>query len=54
MIDFAPHDGNTQAFARVKTWAAWLKRHHAASTGIWVRFFKKHTGTATITARAAA
>lgn len=49
MTDFAPHAANTKAFPRVKAWATWLKRHHAASTGIWVRFFKKHSGRTTIT-----
>jgi uncharacterized protein YdeI (YjbR/CyaY-like superfamily) len=37
------------AFPRAKAWAAWLKRHHATSTAIWIRYFKKASGTATIT-----
>ena len=39
--DFAPHDGNTRAFATGKSWGTWLAKHHATSTGIWVRLFKK-------------
>ena len=29
-------------------WAAWLKRHHASSTGVWLRIAKKGAPTASI------
>ena len=33
-----------QAFATPKAWAAWLKREHAHSQGLWIRFYKKASG----------
>lgn len=27
-----------------KQWRAWLEKHHAASPGAWVVFYKVHTG----------
>lgn len=32
-----------------KAWRAWLQRHHASSTGIWLVYAKKHTGIPTLT-----
>jgi uncharacterized protein YdeI (YjbR/CyaY-like superfamily) len=29
-------------------WRAWLKKHHASSTGIWLVFHKQHTGVKSI------
>ena len=29
-------------------WAAWLKRHHASSTGVWLRIAKKGAATTSI------
>lgn len=29
-------------------WRVWLQKHHAASTGIWLVFAKKHTGLPTL------
>lgn len=48
MTDFAPHDGNTKAFPRATAWATWIKRNHAVSDGLWLRFFRKHSEVATI------
>lgn len=31
-------------FASRAPWRAWLKKHHASSTGVWVRLNKKHVG----------
>lgn len=28
-------------FASQKAWAAWLRKHHQSSTGVWLRFAKK-------------
>src|SRR5262245_36262789 len=28
---------------------AWLKKHHASSTGMWVRIYKKDSGVASVT-----
>jgi len=27
-----------------KAWRAWLEKHHATSTGVWLVYAKKHTG----------
>jgi uncharacterized protein YdeI (YjbR/CyaY-like superfamily) len=29
-------------------WRNWLSRHHASSPGVWVLFYKKHTGVKSI------
>ncbi len=34
---------------RGQDWAAWLKKNHAASPGIWMRFYKKDAGAVSIT-----
>jgi uncharacterized protein YdeI (YjbR/CyaY-like superfamily) len=31
-------------FASAKEWRAWLSAHHADSSGVWLRFFKKDSG----------
>jgi uncharacterized protein YdeI (YjbR/CyaY-like superfamily) len=36
-------------FATPKAWAAWLRKHHASSTGIWVRIAKKGTPDPSVT-----
>jgi uncharacterized protein YdeI (YjbR/CyaY-like superfamily) len=43
----APTRATTRTFASAAAWGAWLARHHASSTGLWLRFFKKHTGKQT-------
>jgi len=35
-------------FATQPEWEAWLDEHHAASTGVWLRFAKKGSGASTI------
>jgi uncharacterized protein YdeI (YjbR/CyaY-like superfamily) len=37
-----------KAFATAKAWEAWLAKHHAVSTGLWVRFHKKSSGHPTV------
>ena len=37
------------AFESQKRWKGWLAKNHAKSPGIWLRFFKKDSGTATVT-----
>ena len=32
-----------------KAWRAWLEKHHASSSGVWVVYAKKHTGIPTLT-----
>lgn len=32
-----------------KEWRAWLEKHHASSSGIWLVFHKAHTGVTSIT-----
>ncbi|HTB22909.1 MAG TPA: YdeI/OmpD-associated family protein [bacterium] len=44
----APDGGAVVPFPAAKAWAAWLKRNHAGSQGIWIRFFKKGSGVASI------
>ena len=36
-------------FTTAKAFGGWLKKNHAASTGIWIQFFKKGSGVKTIT-----
>jgi uncharacterized protein YdeI (YjbR/CyaY-like superfamily) len=31
-----------------RQWRAWLTKHHRSSPGVWLVFFKAHTGTASI------
>jgi uncharacterized protein YdeI (YjbR/CyaY-like superfamily) len=35
--------GRVQPKSR-KAWRAWLQKHHASSSGVWLVFAKKHTG----------
>ncbi len=37
------------SFERPEAWREWLEKHHAQSAGVWVQFFKKHSGIPTIT-----
>ncbi len=37
------------AFASSKEWRTWLDKNHASSNGIWLRFYKKGSGIATVT-----
>lgn len=32
-----------------KAWAAWLKKNHGKSPGVWLRFAKKHAGSSSVT-----
>lgn len=36
------------SFTTLASWEKWLGRNHAKSTGLWVRFFKKHSGKKSI------
>jgi uncharacterized protein YdeI (YjbR/CyaY-like superfamily) len=40
----APTPATTRTFASPAAWRRWLARHHASSSGLWLRFFKKATG----------
>lgn len=44
----APKASEIQAFSGPQAWAAWLKRQHAKSDGVWIRFYRKASGVATI------
>ena len=46
---FAPTRANTRAFKTPAAWAKWLAAHHATTDGVWVRFYKKDSGVASIT-----
>jgi len=47
--DFAPHAGNVRAFRTQQAWRAWLRKNHARSSGLWIKFFKKASGVQSIT-----
>ncbi len=36
-------------FATARKWQQWLSRHHGQTDGVWLQFFKKDSGTRTIT-----
>ncbi len=36
------------AFPTSETWSQWLAKNHSLSSGIWLRFFKKASGVASI------
>jgi len=36
------------AFASPKQWERWLLKNHAKSDGVWLRFYKKASGVATV------
>jgi len=40
---------STQSFETAREWRSWLRKHHAAPDGIWLRFFKKASGVKSIT-----
>jgi uncharacterized protein YdeI (YjbR/CyaY-like superfamily) len=40
----APKDADFIAFPCERDWALWLSKNHTASTGVWLRFFKKACG----------
>jgi uncharacterized protein YdeI (YjbR/CyaY-like superfamily) len=31
-----------------RVWRKWLEKHHASSSGIWLMYYKKHTGQPTV------
>jgi uncharacterized protein YdeI (YjbR/CyaY-like superfamily) len=37
------------AFAQPREWAAWLSSNHASSPGVWLKLFKKASGTRSVT-----
>ncbi|MGB6874462.1 MAG: YdeI/OmpD-associated family protein [Candidatus Acidiferrales bacterium] len=37
------------SFSSADKWEHWLDKHHATSDGIWLRFFKKDSGVASVT-----
>jgi uncharacterized protein YdeI (YjbR/CyaY-like superfamily) len=39
----------TLAFQAQKDWRRWLAKNHSISNGIWLRFFKKGSGTKSVT-----
>jgi len=42
-------DLDTRAFASAAEWEAWLREHHAAAPGVWIRFAKRGSGVPTVT-----
>jgi uncharacterized protein YdeI (YjbR/CyaY-like superfamily) len=45
----APSRAGVKAFKTPEAWSKWLAAHHAQADGVWLRFFKKDSGVATIT-----
>jgi uncharacterized protein YdeI (YjbR/CyaY-like superfamily) len=41
-------DYEIMAFASAKEWEDWLGHNHAKAKGVWLRFFKKASGTASV------
>ncbi len=41
--------GEMLEFRSMAEWEAWLGKNHAASTGVWIRFFKKGSGSKGVT-----
>src|SRR3954471_16793349 len=37
------------AFSTAEEWEAWLEREHASSSGAWLQFAKKASGTPSVT-----
>ncbi len=37
------------SFSTAKKWREWLAKNHSKSTGIWLRIYKKDSGTETVT-----
>jgi uncharacterized protein YdeI (YjbR/CyaY-like superfamily) len=42
-------DLETIAFASAEEWEAWLREHHDAAPGVWIRFAKKGSGVESVT-----
>ena len=42
-------DAEIHVFSSVAEWHAWLKKHHAKNTGVWLRIGKKNSGLVTVT-----
>ncbi len=38
----------TKTFETAQEWRTWLTKHHAASSGVWIRIFKKGYGIKTV------
>jgi uncharacterized protein YdeI (YjbR/CyaY-like superfamily) len=38
----------TLDFRNRQQWRTWLGKHHASSPGVWLSFYKKHTGIKSI------
>src|SRR5215468_6971753 len=36
------------SFRNRQQWRAWLAKHHASSAGVWLVFYKRHTGVKSI------
>jgi uncharacterized protein YdeI (YjbR/CyaY-like superfamily) len=42
-------DNPTVRFRSQAVWEAWLEKHHAGSTGLWIKFARKISGTPSLT-----
>jgi uncharacterized protein YdeI (YjbR/CyaY-like superfamily) len=43
-----PTELNTMEVRDRRRWRAWLEKHHATSPGVWLVFYKKHSGRKSI------
>jgi uncharacterized protein YdeI (YjbR/CyaY-like superfamily) len=49
MAPFIPDPKKIRSFRSEAAFEAWLRRHHARETEIWLRVYKKGSGVATVT-----
>ena len=49
MAPVVPDPGRIKAFKTEQAFAAWMRANHARETEIWVRIYKKGSGTPTVT-----
>jgi uncharacterized protein YdeI (YjbR/CyaY-like superfamily) len=48
-VPLAPTPETTRAFASAADFETWLSKHHASASELWLQFFKKGSGVATVT-----
>lgn len=48
-MPLAPTPETTRAFASAADFETWLSKHHASASELWLQFFKKGSGVATVT-----
>jgi len=49
VIRVVKNDCKIMSFPSAKKWERWLAENHGSSIGVWLRFFKKSSGVASVT-----